>query len=185
MEIAGKVGVITGAASGIGRAVAADLARRNVRAMALVDMGDNIHAVAAEVDAVAGRRVAYPFQGDTTDDAFRASDEVWASLGRGDWLEAFDAHPRIGEKKGGAWSAQEQSGTSESTDETMTAMASANREYEQRFGYKYIVCATGRSGDEMLAMAWQRLNNDPETELRVAAEEQRRIMQLRLMKLVE
>ena len=119
------------------------------------------------------------------DDAFRASDEVWASLGRGDWLEAFDAHPRIGEKKGGAWSAQEQSGTSESTDETMTAMASANREYEQRFGYKYIVCATGRSGDEMLAMAWQRLNNDPETELRVAAEEQRRIMQLRLMKLVE
>ena len=73
MEIAGKVGVITGAASGIGRAVAADLARRNVRAMALVDMGDNIHAVAAEVDAVAGRRVAYPFQGDTTDDAFRAS----------------------------------------------------------------------------------------------------------------
>ena len=67
----------------------------------------------------------------------------------------------------------------------MNAMASANREYEKRFGYIYIVCATGRSGDELLAMAWQRLNNDPDTELRVAAEEQRKIIQLRLWKLVE
>jgi len=73
MEIAGKVAVITGAASGIGRAVAADLARRNVRALALVDIGENIAAVASEVDAVAGRHVAFPFRGDTTDDAFRAS----------------------------------------------------------------------------------------------------------------
>ena len=72
MEIAGKVAVITGAASGIGRAVAAELARRNVRAMALVDLGENIDAIAAEVNATAGRRVAHPFRGDTTDDAFRA-----------------------------------------------------------------------------------------------------------------
>ena len=117
--------------------------------------------------------------------AFTAADEIWASLGRDHYLEAFAAHPRIGETKGGMWSLQEQSGTSAATDETMNAMASANREYEKRFGHIYIVCATGRSGDEMLAMAWQRLNNDPETELRVAAEEQRRIMQLRLWKLVE
>jgi 3-oxoacyl-[acyl-carrier protein] reductase len=73
MEIAGKVAVITGAASGIGRAVATALARRNVRALALVDIGENISAVAAEVDAVAGRPVAYPFRGDTTNDAFRAA----------------------------------------------------------------------------------------------------------------
>ncbi len=73
MEIAGKVAVITGAASGIGRAVAADLARRNVQALALVDIGENIEAVAAEVDQVAGRRVAFPYRGDTTDDAFRES----------------------------------------------------------------------------------------------------------------
>ena len=118
--------------------------------------------------------------------AFTAADEIWASLGRDHYLEAFAAHPRIGEtKSGGTWSSQEQSGTSAATDETMNAMASANREYEKRFGHIYIVCATGRSGDEMLAMAWQRLNNDPETELRVAAEEQRKIMQLRLWKLVE
>jgi NAD(P)-dependent dehydrogenase (short-subunit alcohol dehydrogenase family) len=73
MEIAGKVAVITGAASGIGRAVAAELASRDVRAMALVDMGENIDSVAAEVNAGAGRKVAFPYQGDTTDDAFRTS----------------------------------------------------------------------------------------------------------------
>jgi NAD(P)-dependent dehydrogenase (short-subunit alcohol dehydrogenase family) len=73
MEVAGKVGVITGAASGIGRAVAVELARRDVRAMALVDMGEAVGKVAAEVNAAAGREVAHPYVGDTTDEAFRAS----------------------------------------------------------------------------------------------------------------
>ena len=73
MEIAGKVAVITGAASGIGRAVASELARRNVRAMALVDLGDSIDRVAAEINTTAGRRVALAFRGDATDEAFRAS----------------------------------------------------------------------------------------------------------------
>ena len=73
MEIAGKVAAITGAASGIGRAVATELARRNVRALALVDMGENIDSVAAAVNAEAGRTVAYPYRGDVTDAAFRAS----------------------------------------------------------------------------------------------------------------
>src|SRR5437899_7345040 len=73
MEFPGKVAVITGAASGIGRAVAVELARRNVRAMALVDMGDNIESVSSEINAEAGRHVAHPYRGDTTDEAFRAS----------------------------------------------------------------------------------------------------------------
>jgi NAD(P)-dependent dehydrogenase (short-subunit alcohol dehydrogenase family) len=73
MEINGKVAVVTGAASGIGHAVAAELARRNVRAVAVVDMGDKIHDVAREINAKAGRTVAFPYQGDTTDEAFRAS----------------------------------------------------------------------------------------------------------------
>lgn len=78
MEIAGKVAVITGAASGIGRAVAGELARRNVRAMALVDIGANIHAVVDEINTNAGRSVAQAFRGDTTDDDFRAAvfDEI-------------------------------------------------------------------------------------------------------------
>jgi NAD(P)-dependent dehydrogenase (short-subunit alcohol dehydrogenase family) len=73
MEFPGKVAVITGAASGIGRAVAVDMARRNVRAMAVVDMGESIDEVAAEINANARRKVAYPYKGDVTDEAFRAS----------------------------------------------------------------------------------------------------------------
>ena len=73
MEIADKVAVITGAASGIGRAVVHELARRKVRAVALVDLGEAVHAVAAEANAAAGREVAFAYQGDTTDEAFRAS----------------------------------------------------------------------------------------------------------------
>ncbi len=73
MEISGKVAVITGAASGIGRAVSIQLAQRNIRALGLVDRGDNIDAVAEEVNRLAGRAVAYPFKGDTTDSEFRAS----------------------------------------------------------------------------------------------------------------
>src|SRR4051812_6100722 len=80
MEIAGKVAVITGAASGIGRAVAMDLARRNVKAVAMVDMGENISAVSEEVNAKTGRKVAIPFRGDTTDDAFRIS--VYDKMGK-------------------------------------------------------------------------------------------------------
>jgi NAD(P)-dependent dehydrogenase (short-subunit alcohol dehydrogenase family) len=73
MEFAGKVAVITGAASGIGRAVAAALAHRDVGAMALVDMGDAIDGVVADVNAEAGREVAFAYKGNTTDEAFRAS----------------------------------------------------------------------------------------------------------------
>ncbi len=117
-------------------------------------------------------------------DPFATSDEIWASLSEKDWQEAFAAHPRIGERKGGAWSAQEQSGTRTAAAETMLALADANRRYEEKFGHIYIVCATGRSADDMLRLCNERLDNDPATELRVAAEEQRKIMHLRLEKLV-
>src|SRR5690348_14060034 len=73
MEFPGKVAVVTGAASGIGRAVAVEMARRNVRAMALADMGEAVADVAAEINAAAGRHVANPYRGDVTDEAFRAS----------------------------------------------------------------------------------------------------------------
>jgi allantoicase len=113
------------------------------------------------------------------------ADEVWNTLGPDDWREAFAAHPRIGERKATTkWSAQEQSGVSSASDETRAALAAANEEYERRFGHIYIVCATGRSAGEMLALAEQRLKNTPEEELRNAAEEQRKITRLRLLKLV-
>src|SRR5438552_18435407 len=83
MEFEGKVAVITGAASGIGRAVAIDLARRNIRAMALVDMGEVIDGVAAEINTNARRQRAYPYRNDYTDGAFRASffDSISSRIG--------------------------------------------------------------------------------------------------------
>ena len=120
------------------------------------------------------------------------ADEIWWNLDKEDWLEAFRAHPKIGEKKAAAaqsaeaeaWSAQEQSESERAAAEMKTALAEGNREYERRFGFIFIICATGRSAEEILAGLNGRLNNDAETELRVAAEEQRKITQLRLQKLL-
>jgi OHCU decarboxylase len=123
----------------------------------------------------------------------RAADDIWRSLGSADWREAFAHHPRIGEQRsavpqgrqGQTWSAGEQSGMDAAESDVRGLLAEVNREYEARFGYIYIVCATGKSADEMLAIARRRLGNDPDTELAVAADEQRRIMHLRLEKLLD
>lgn len=135
--------------------------------------------------------LARPFASE--DALFEKADAIWASLDGEDWLEAFAAHPRIGsqrdvDKKSGtekAWSANEQAGASAASEDTREALARSNLEYESRFGHIYIVCATGKSADEMLAIARRRLENDPATELRAAAEEQRKITRIRLRKLLD
>jgi OHCU decarboxylase len=117
-----------------------------------------------------------------------ASDEICASLGEEDWLEAFRAHPRIGETKAerrasersAAWSAQEQSSAAAADAELTKALAEGNLEYERRFGRIFIVCATGKSSAEILRILRQRLQNDDATELREALEQQRQITQIRL-----
>jgi allantoicase len=119
---------------------------------------------------------ARPFR--TWDELTAAGDKIWSRLGKEDWLEAFRSHPRIGEK-GRGWAAGEQSGVRDSQP-----FLEANREYEKRFGHIYIVRATGRSGDEMLSNLRERLGNDPDQELRIAAAEQAGITKLRLEKLV-
>lgn len=120
------------------------------------------------------------------------SDEAWRATREDDWFEAFGAHPKIGETKAAAeqspqaqnWSAQEQSGVATAARETVAELAEKNREYENRFGFIYIVCATGKSSEELLQLLNKRLKNDRETELRTAAEEQRKITTLRLQKLL-
>ena len=115
---------------------------------------------------------------------------VWRELGREDWLEAFRAHPKIGEQRAeretgaeaGRWSEGEQARAREAPAETLAALSEANRDYEGRFGFIFIVCAAGKSAEEMLALLRERINNDPEAELRVAAGEQWRITELRLRK---
>jgi OHCU decarboxylase len=119
-----------------------------------------------------------------------ASDEICAGLRDAHWLEAFRAHPRIGEKKAeqsasqqsAAWSAQEQSSAAAGDAELKAALAEGNREYERRFGRIFIVCATGKTSADILAILRVRLQNDERTELREAAEQQRQITQLRLRK---
>jgi allantoicase len=105
--------------------------------------------------------------------------QLWKRSTREDLLEAFSAHRRIGDHRG----AEEQAGVRTAADATLGELASLNDEYFARFGYIYIVCATGKTADEMLDLLRQRLTNDPEKELAVAAEEQRWITLLRLRKI--
>jgi 2-oxo-4-hydroxy-4-carboxy-5-ureidoimidazoline decarboxylase len=119
-----------------------------------------------------------------------ASDEIWRGLGEADWLEAFKSHPRIGESRtkqnvatqSSTWSEQEQQKAASAEEAVKLALKWGNREYEQKFGRIFIVCATGKSASEILEILRRRLHNDEATELQQAAEEQRQIMHIRLKK---
>ena len=134
---------------------------------------------------------ARPFA--TESELITQSDAAWWSLNSDDWLEAFRCHPKIGEKKSATstsvesqkWSEQEQAGIANTRHAVTKALAELNVEYEMTFGYIYIVCATGKTSEEMLASLRERLRNDPATELRKAAGEQAKITQLRLKKLID
>ena len=116
------------------------------------------------------------------------ADRAWSSMEEPDWMEAFACHPRIGERRqdaGGqsaAWSRQEQSPVDSAEARVLKELAEGNALYEQRFGFMYIVCATGKSAEEMLAILEHRLASTREAELHEAAEQQRLIMQIRLGK---
>jgi 2-oxo-4-hydroxy-4-carboxy-5-ureidoimidazoline decarboxylase len=120
-----------------------------------------------------------------------AAREEWFALGRPDWLEAFSHHPKIGDRdslrqrfaRTAHLSEREQAGVDGASENVLEDLAEGNREYERRFGYIFIVCASGKSADEMLGLLRQRLPNAPDVEIRLAAEEQARITELRLMRL--
>ena len=113
-----------------------------------------------------------------------AADRIWSQCSHQDWLEAFSAHPRIGERSESKWSRQEQAGVTAAASSMHAALAEANRKYESRFGYIFIVCAADKSALEILEILLRRLRNDPETEIEAAAEQQRLITRLRLSKLL-
>ena len=127
------------------------------------------------------------------DDLYRAAEKIWFSLPTADQLEAFAAHPKIGSKKADAkqpaksadWSKSEQSGAASATADVRDGLAECNRLYQDKFGFIFIVCATGKTADEMLAICRARLGNSVETELRIAAAEQAKITEIRLNKLLE
>jgi 2-oxo-4-hydroxy-4-carboxy-5-ureidoimidazoline decarboxylase len=129
-------------------------------------------------EAVTARR---PFRSVTA--LQEAAHDVWWSVDGADWLEAFSHHPRIGERAAG-WANQEQAGTRGASDGTLDALVKGNRDYERKFGHVFLIFATGKTADEMLADLQRRLRNEPGPELRIAAGEQEKITRLRLEKLI-
>ncbi len=124
------------------------------------------------------------------DDLFRNAGAIWFSLTPADWLEAFAAHPRIGSNsskrsRSSEWAAAEQAGAAGADRTVKEELAAANRLYEKKFGFIFIVCATGRSAEEMLGICRSRLRNGLQEEMKIAANEQHKITELRLTKLLE
>lgn len=127
------------------------------------------------------------------DDLFRSAERNWMSLTPADWLEAFASHPKIGSTKpspsqktlSAEWSRGEQASVKSAGELTLNQLAEANRLYLEKFGFIFIVCATGKSAEEMLAICRARLGNSIETELSIAAVEQSKITEIRLNKFLE
>lgn len=137
-------------------------------------------------------RMYFPFE--SIKALHTAAIDIWYDqCGPADWREAFAHHPKIGDLKSleqkfastQKWAGQEQQSVNTATQQTLKALAAGNTAYEQRFGYIFIVCATGKSAAEMLALLHNRLSNDPDTELRIAMGEQAKITAIRLNKLIE
>jgi 2-oxo-4-hydroxy-4-carboxy-5-ureidoimidazoline decarboxylase len=117
-----------------------------------------------------------------------AGRDIWFALEPADWLEAFTHHPKIGDRAAlrtrfaatRSLSEREQAGVAAAPDETLDALAEGNADYERRFGFIFIVCATGKTAEEMLGLLRSRIANDPERELQIAAAEQAKITEIRL-----
>ncbi|MGI4833853.1 MAG: 2-oxo-4-hydroxy-4-carboxy-5-ureidoimidazoline decarboxylase [Janthinobacterium lividum] len=121
-----------------------------------------------------------------------AAQHVWYGLGETDWREAFAHHPKIGDVRAlrekfastAAWAASEQGAVRQASEATLGALAAGNAAYEQKFGYIFIVCATGKSAADMLALLQARLPHSPAEEITIAVSEQAKITRLRLQKLL-
>ncbi|MBI1808213.1 MAG: 2-oxo-4-hydroxy-4-carboxy-5-ureidoimidazoline decarboxylase [Ignavibacteria bacterium] len=126
------------------------------------------------------------------EEVFTTADEIWNRLSPKDWKEAFSRHPKIGDIKRlrkrftstAQWAEGEQAGVTQTSEKVLKELAEGNRLYEAKFGYIFIVCATGKSAGEMLTLLQQRLNNVPADELKIAAAEQAKITKLRLVKVL-
>ena len=129
---------------------------------------------------------------DSTDNLFQKAESIWFSLSTDDWLEAFIHHPKIGNIDS-LWnkfhntkslSENEQFGVNDASENTLIKLAKLNQLYEDKYGFIFIVCATGKSSKEMLALIKKRLENNPETEMQNAVIEQNKITQIRLQKIL-
>lgn len=118
------------------------------------------------------------------------AEEQWWLCSEEDWKEAFAHHPKIGDtnslqSNSSDWPSDEQRGVNNASAGTLKALAEGNKAYEKKFGYIFIVCASGKSAEEMLGNLQSRLQNSPEEEIKIAADEQNKITILRIEKLLE
>jgi OHCU decarboxylase len=144
-------------------------------------------------------RDSRPFE--SQEELFSAAEKVWKSLNVEDWLEAFSCHPRIGARIGAKieariranleqghnltpWAVQEQAGVIGATENTLNELFVLNQKYEEKFGHVFLVCATGKTADEMLNLLKARIENNSSQELKIAMNEQSKITQIRLEKLL-
>ena len=126
-------------------------------------------------------------------DLFQYAEDKWNECSEADWREAFDHHPQIGnsttsheeDKASAAWAKDEQSKINEAADDVKQKLTEANRRYKEKFGYIFIINATGKSAEEILAQLMVSMQNSPETEIDNAMYEQLGITRLRLEKLLE
>lgn len=144
----------------------------------------DLYACFANHDWAARLAAGRPYP--SVDALLAGAEAAWARLGPGDWLRAFAAHPRIGERGGHspAASEREQAGVTRASAAALATLAAENRVYEERFGHVFLIAARGRGADEILHALRTRMKNDPYTELEVAAGEQRKITRMRLLALV-
>jgi 2-oxo-4-hydroxy-4-carboxy-5-ureidoimidazoline decarboxylase len=132
------------------------------------------------------------FPADDLIELLEDAEEQWYQCSEAEWKEAFSHHPKIGDidslkrkfTSTAQWASGEQNGVNRASQETIEALAEGNKKYEDKFGYIFIVCATGKSAEEMLDILQARLKNDPKDEIEIAADEQNKITQLRLEKLL-
>ncbi len=146
------------------------------------DLAEQLHRCCGSARWVEQMSNARPFRDDAA--VFEVAETVWRSLGVTSWLEAATHHPRIGERNVTGWAQGEQAGMSTASNATQDALVEENQRYEERFGFVFLICATGLSAEVMLTAIHERLQHDRDTELRIMAEEQLKICRLRLEKLV-
>lgn len=133
---------------------------------------------------------SFPFS--NKEELLNQAEKIWFSLDEGDWREAFEHHPKIGDitslkqkfANTAQWAEGEQSAVKQTSDDTLRELAKDNKHYEDNFGYIFIVCATGKSAEEMLTILKSRLHNHPKDEIKIAAAEQNKITLLRLNRLL-
>jgi len=162
----------------------------SLNALTIFDANEQFELCCGAANWVIKMNQNRPFQ--NKDDLYKKSESIWFSLSSDDWLEAFTHHPKIGNIESlrknfhntKSISENEQSGVNDASESTLKDLAESNQLYEDKFGFIFIVCATGKSADEMLTLIKIRLNNNVNAEMLNAAKEQNKITQLRLKTLL-